>query len=295
MALDRNRLLKPARNLRKLVGRMKRNPPPEDVHDLRTNTRRFEAMFEALSLDGRGIDKAILKDLGRLRKRAGRVRDMDVLTAFASKLHPQGEEDCSVQLLEYLGAKRKKQAARLSAEASELRRPLRKELKRTKAVLTSLLRETGDADSGKDAAADATANAAKLAARLGTPQRLTRVNLHPYRLRIKELQNVLRMASSPHPIIDDLGEVKDAIGEWHDYEELVSIAQKVLEHGPGCELVSALKRTARQKYDHALSLAQRLRSEYLGRARPASRKRASAGSAKIPRPQVWEAASLLAS
>jgi len=297
MALDRNRLLKPAKKLRKLVSRIKSSPDPEEVHDLRTNTRRFEAMFAALSLEARGIDKAILKDLGRLRKRAGKVRDMDVLTGFASQLQPQGEESCSVQLLEYLGAQRKKKAARLCEEASDLRSRLRKELKRTTAVLTGLLRESGDAASPDDAASDATAKAAKLAVRLGTPRRLSRGNLHPYRLRIKELQNVLRMASDSahHRFIHDLGEVKDAIGEWHDYEELVSIAQDVLEHGPGCGLLAELKHTARKKYEVALSLVQRLRSAYLRSPRRASRKRVSSGPTKMPRPLVWETASLLAS
>ena len=84
-----------------------------------TNTRRFEAVFQALSLDEEGIDKELLKDLGRLRKSAGKVRDMDVLTAFASNVHPRGEEECLVKLLEHLGAQRKKQAGKLSAEAIE--------------------------------------------------------------------------------------------------------------------------------------------------------------------------------
>ena len=93
MALHRNRLLKPVRKLRKLINRMDRRPAPGKVHDLRTNTRRFEAMFEALSLDAHGLGKSVLKDLGRLRKRAGKVRDLDVLTGFASTIHLQGEEE----------------------------------------------------------------------------------------------------------------------------------------------------------------------------------------------------------
>src|SRR5438477_12896281 len=102
MALDDNRLLKPVKKLQKLVNKIDRQPTPETVHDLRTNTRRLESIFEALSLDGEGIGESMLKSLGRVRKRAGRVRDMDVLTSHASTLHLQGEEDCLVQLLEHL-------------------------------------------------------------------------------------------------------------------------------------------------------------------------------------------------
>ena len=43
MALDRDRLLKPVKKLRKLISRIDNNSAPEQVHRLRTNTRRFEA------------------------------------------------------------------------------------------------------------------------------------------------------------------------------------------------------------------------------------------------------------
>ena len=95
MALDRNRLLKPVKKLRKLISRIHNDAAPEQVHNLRTASRRFEAAFEALSLGAQGIDKAILKDLGRLRKRAGKVRDMDVLIGFASTVHPRGGKNAA--------------------------------------------------------------------------------------------------------------------------------------------------------------------------------------------------------
>ena len=247
-----------------------------------------------MSLSGQGIEKTVLKDLGRLRKRAGKVRDLDVLTGFASTVHPRGEEECGIQLLERLGARRKKQARKLSAEARILRASLRKDLKRSASVLAKLLRENEDTKNGNQASAEAAANAVKLAARLGTPQRLGRENLHPYRIKVKELQNMLRMASgSSHPrFIDDLGDVKDAIGEWHDWEELVSIAEKALDHKSGCGLQAELKRIARQKYEHALGVAQRLRKTYL-RDNRTSRKGPSSAVRQIPRPPVWEATTSL--
>jgi CHAD domain-containing protein len=295
MALDPDRLLKPVKKLRKLIDRVEAESGPETVHDLRTTTRRFEAMFEALSLDQHGIPKTMLKDLGRIRKRAGKVRDMDVLTGFASTVRPQGAEECQVELLEYLGAQRQKHAAKLSAEARDLHGPLRRDLKRAGSVLAKLLREDGDSDKGNTVSLEATANAVKLAVQLGTPPRLGRDNLHPYRLKIKELQNVLRMAAgSPRPrFVDDLGEVKDAIGEWHDWEELALIAEKQLDRRSKGGLQPELKRIARQKYEHALDRAQQLRDKYLQDAHPAG-KRASAAAPKIPRPPVWEATSLLA-
>src|SRR5207253_6998095 len=98
-----------------------------------------------------------------------------------------------------------------------------------------------------------------------TPERLGRETLHPYRLKVKELRNVLQMAggTSNLKFVDELGKVKDAIGEWHDWEELVSIAQKTLDHRPRCGLQTELKRIAKQKYEQALALSQKFRKTYL--------------------------------
>src|SRR4051812_12215695 len=104
MALNSNRLLKPVKKLRKLIQKIDIKATPELIHDFRTNARRFEAMSEALSLEGQRVDKTLLKGLGRLRKRAGKVRDMDVLTSYASAVQPKEDDECRIQLLEHLGA-----------------------------------------------------------------------------------------------------------------------------------------------------------------------------------------------
>jgi CHAD domain-containing protein len=293
MALNPDRLLKPVKKLRKLVKKLDNQPTPDEVHDLRTNTRKFEAMFEALALDGQRLGKSVLKDLGRFRKRAGKVRDMDVLTSFASNVRVQGEDECSTQLLEYLGARRKKLAKKLYAEVQRHRPNVRQDLKRTPNVLARHLGKNGDLARGPLRAPNATATAVNLATQLADPPRLGKDNLHPYRLKVKELRNVLQMAEVvSHPkFVDDLGEVKDAIGEWHDWEELVAIGKKALSHGNRCELLAELKRIAQHKYDHALALSQQLRKNYLRYSGPPKK---GAASAKIPGEPVWKAIAMLA-
>lgn len=80
MPLNANQTEKPLRKIRKLLKKMPAVPTPEDVHDFRTNSRRIEALLAAFSLDSKKNEQRILKRLSRLRKGAGRVRDMDVLT-----------------------------------------------------------------------------------------------------------------------------------------------------------------------------------------------------------------------
>jgi CHAD domain-containing protein len=52
------------------------------------------------------------------------------------------------------------------------------------------------------------------------PLQLRKSNLYQYRLKVKELRNLLQLAedADQQAFIDRLGEVKDAIGEWHDWE-----------------------------------------------------------------------------
>ena len=219
---------------------------------------------------------------------------MDVLIEYASTVHPAGEQECTMRLLEHLGARRQKYASKLYAEVRRLRSSLRKELKETAGVLTELLQAKDDGSSGNAAGPNAAGTAVTLAIALAVPQRLTKENLHPYRLKVKGLRNILQMAAgASSPFTEDLAKVKDAIGEWHDWEELVSIAGKELDHGNRCELLAGLKRIASDKYDRALGLAQALRRNYL-RSAHSQKHRTPAASSSIPREPVWDAIAMLA-
>src|SRR5438309_11468812 len=92
MALDAYRAERPVRKLRKLLKKMPALPGPDNIHDFRTNSRRVEATLQALSLDSGNNCRRILKELSRLRKRAGRVREMDVLTDYLLSVSPQYKE-----------------------------------------------------------------------------------------------------------------------------------------------------------------------------------------------------------
>lgn len=291
MPIDLNRALKPIRKLRKLVGKLDNQAAPEAVHRLRTNTRRVEAVCEALSVDAQGVGKSLMKDLRRCRRRAGKVRDMDVLSEYASTVHVPGEEDCYARLLEHLGARRKKYARKLCGEVRPRRSALRRELKRVANVVERLIPADGAAVDRS--AAGPTGTAATLAVHLADPHRLNRANLHPYRLKVKKLRSVLRIAPSDTAFAGDLARAKDAIGEWHDWEELVSIAQKQLDHGSRCGLLAELKRIGRHKYDEALGSALALRRTYLRSSDP-HKSASPAGSPGVPRLAVWDAIAKLA-
>jgi CHAD domain-containing protein len=211
---------------------------------------------------------------------------MDVLTSFASTVHPDGEQDCSVQLLEYLGARRRKHAKKLNATIGKSGTAMRNHLKQ---ISRNLERELGNNSQGdKAASGQATASALTIQSQLMNPARLGRNNLHPYRLKVKEMRNILKLAANPgdQEFADWLGKVKDAIGEWHDWGELQAIARDVLEHGSACKLLREIKRIGDEKYEEALRETENMRAKFLS-----SRKKKHPGQ---PADEVWEATRALA-
>src|ERR1700730_2997954 len=267
MMLDIGSIKKNVRKLRKLLKKAPRRPNPDEIHDLRTRIRRFEATLEALHMNSKRNERRLLRHLGRIRKCAGKVRDMDVLTGYASTVQVDQERDCLVQLLEYLGAERYRRAEQLHARMGKYGAELRRRLKRTLAHLQKLVPNHDKNRSGdrNTTAADAVAFVLKLSSELAKPATLNRKNLHAYRLKIKELRYVLEMANDPgnQEFIDKLGEVKDAIGEWHDWEELIAITVEVLDHKANCKLLREVRAISAQKYENALSLTNRMRRDYL--------------------------------
>ena len=295
MSLRPAKLQKPLRKLRKMLNKIPRKPAPEQVHDLRTLMRRIEAMFRALMIESKRNQKRLLKALKPVRKKTGKVRDMDVLTGFASKLRPDGDEECLVELLEYLGAERYKQARKLHRVVQWNRKAIGSRLKRSSEYIEKVLAHSQQhSEKETEWPIDAMSLALQLSNELASWPRLDAGNFHPFRLKVKELRYALQLAKNPDAdLIESLGEVKDAIGEWHDWEELTGIAGKVLDHGPGRNLIRMIRSTAKEKFDHALSITNRMRQKYSDQQGRNRRRNLRRPVAPVPKPPVISAASSL--
>ena len=290
MGLDPKSVHKPVRKLRKLLKTLPKQPSPEDVHQLRTNARRLEAMIASLSLER--DERRLLKNLGKIRKKAGGVRDMDVLIGYVPVARGNGEQTCRVRLLENLGEMRRKQAKKLHAVISSKGGSAWAALNRVDRRLKKALCEKQKRNCNPVAARlQATASALTLESALALPRRLGKQNLHPYRLKVKQLQNVLRLGegSKNQEFLKALGAVKDAIGEWHDWEELKAIASEVLDHGARCQIMQEIRKICEQKYEVALSETLQMRRKYL---RLPSVKRA--GVLRQAANPVWDAMAAIA-
>ncbi len=267
MAFDLDRVQNDIRELRKFLKQTPKHPTPKQIHLLRTRTRRFAASLQALTLDVSANEQQVLRTLARLQRRAGKVRDLDVLTEYVAKVPAQEESDCLVELLEYLGAEHARRTKQLHSFAVQHGPSLQRRLKRTAAHLRTPVADGAPANS---TLRDAMLSELRLQRELAEPVRLNQKNLHPYRLKVKELRYVLELENNPgdRQLIETLGEMKDAIGEWHDWQELLTIAKEQLPHGPECKLVRSFEAIAEQKFNHALSVTSNGRKNALHSVAP---------------------------
>jgi CHAD domain-containing protein len=289
MPLAVDRVRRQPDKLRKSLRKSRKDVGVENVHQLRTRSRRLEPILRALRLDSRQNGGQLLQAIKPVRSTAGKVRDLDVLAGFAARLRVQGEEECSIRLLEHLGSERDVKARKLLKVAAKYTSEITKDLKQFRRYI-----QIADRASFANWAEEAIAVALHLENELRDWSKLNRKNLHPFRLKVKELRYILQMAEQPDgEFVDRLGEVKDSIGEWHDWQELAEIAAEVIQH-PGCKLIKEVRSTTQKKSQEALALANRTREEYLSVSATKQRERNSkTPSARAARPAT-EAAILLA-
>ena len=123
MTLTESKFNTLAGDLSSAIAKLKVNSSAKEVHRLRTSTRRMESFFAYLHPQMTRKQKAALEELSALRKRAGKVRDLDV----QMQLLKQGISNGSVSmdrrsLTQAMQEKRHRQVKRAAAAARKIER-----------------------------------------------------------------------------------------------------------------------------------------------------------------------------
>ena len=153
MKLQTDAVAKPLQNLRKQLNKFPSSPPPEDVHSLRTHTRRLEATVAALALHREKESRRLLKLITPVRKAAGKVRDMDVLIGDVLTLTEDQGSEAVVRLVEHLAKMRVRHARKLQDVISSRRQDIRKRLKQSSQLMRRKLKDSSAALDGETASA----------------------------------------------------------------------------------------------------------------------------------------------
>jgi CHAD domain-containing protein len=235
------------RNLSKLAAK----PHPENVHGFRTATGRLRVLLEELVPGRTNNQKKLLKALGRIRRRAGKVRDLDVqLTTLRSlkfAQDPRRKTELTQALIELRGEHEKRLRKLLTKEAvRQIRGRLKRTFKKTK----------------PDDAVDPLAAARKILQRVTLPigplgaQSLTEDVLHQLRIAVKRARYAAEFAPKSveaGQFIAQLKRLQDVLGSWHDWLTLTHSASDRFGDLRESAMVAAVNNVTRGKFRQAVA------------------------------------------
>jgi CHAD domain-containing protein len=222
----------------------------KNVHSFRTSTLRLQTLLEQLVPNRDRNQRKLLKMLGRIRKRAGKVRDLDVqLTALRSLKVPQEprrKTQLTQGLIELRAEHEKKLCKLLTKEViKELHKRLRRASKEVKLA------------PARDTLRDPLKVARTMLSRITRPAGpITEDLLHEYRTVVKRARYTAEFApksSEAAQLISQLRRLQDALGNWHDWLNLTQTATKRIGDVNQSSLVAALNHVTEGKFRQAVA------------------------------------------
>ncbi len=227
------------------LDRLSAQPEAKKVHRFRTGVRRLQTLLEELCPARDRNQKRLLKLLTRIRKKAGKVRDLDVQLAALRSLkfpqEPRRKTELMHQLIELRGQREKKLSKALTREAV---REIHKRLKRARKDFNPV---------NRDPLSVARQILEPVAKADGLP---TEELVHQYRILGKRARYAAEFASkSPEStqFIAQIERVQDALGDWHDWLTLTQSAAKRLGDVRESSLVAALHNVTGAKFRNAVT------------------------------------------
>ncbi len=227
------------------LDRLSAQPEAKKVHRFRTGVRRLQTLLEELCPARDRNQKRLLKLLTRIRKKAGKVRDLDVQLAALRSLkfpqEPRRKTELMHQLIELRGQREKKLSKALTREAV---REIHKRLKRARKDFNPV---------NRDPLSVARQILEPIAKADGLP---TEELVYQYRILGKRARYAAEFASkSPEStqFIAQIERVQDALGDWHDWLTLTQSAAKRLGDVRESSLVAALHNVTGAKFRNAVT------------------------------------------
>lgn len=243
---------------------------PRNVHRLRTSIRRLEAILEELSPELNRNQRKVVRLLARLRRCAGKVRDIDVLVAALRSLRVSDQPGRKTQILSTLAD------LRIAREEKFLKVFNRVSVRETRERLKRAESDLHLPDNFPGPLALASRNFARLATE---HQTLTEDSLHQYRIRGKRVRYLAELAGDDpeaQVFVHHLKSMQDVLGEWHDWLTLAQFVAKLTNSSTNSPLLSALNNITRAKFHEAIHAVAETKKTLAGNSQ--ERKQPSSGS-----------------
>ena len=237
----------------------------EDVHRLRTTVRRLEVHLP-------DSPPKLSKYLKSLRKKAGKVRDIDVHLDLLKTVLPLRTSAPRTAA----SAAREKLRQKLSKILREMRRSHLESLRETVAEATPFLEAKLPIQAERASESEAAAHNVHKETQRARKHFLqwTRIvpedaeRLHRLRINTKSLRYSMEILSENEEaaeLVVKFKLVQDAIGKWHDWATLTELAERELESPEAEPLCTVLRSVTGCKYRQARRTAERVRAWMIGK------------------------------
>jgi CHAD domain-containing protein len=265
--------------LTRILRQTSTRPTPTNIHQLRTTVRRVETLCDATpGLPERRREK-LKKSLQRLRRRAGRLRDVDVQIAALETVEVDRGARQKSELMQALEGQRGRRERKI-ARAVERFDPEALEKAFARAS------NTHSAPPAADPAMLAQALDRFAALAQETPT-LTETNAHGFRTGCKRARYRAELAGKSdeaQAALEEFKRIQDAIGGWHDWALLSDTAADVLGddelNSPLMLTIRSLRRARFVQVERTVAEARRRLLELRAKVKAGERKPVRAQSAE---------------
>lgn len=247
------------RDLSTAVSKVLDDSKPKSVHRLRTTIRRIESLVSYANPDIGKKEERSLEKLTDLRKRAGKVRDLDVQTDLLGSLGNGSATKDRKALAELLEKKREQQAKKLEASVKKVHKA------KFFGHLDHIAEEAADPQDGKNRPLapleEAKAQLAEMAKNFGSGQTMKPSRLHAARVSLKRIRYMAELAeqsAEQKEFMRELKSAQDAIGDWHDWQELTDRAEKRFSDRANPALVHEARTVLSARHSDATSAVNKL-------------------------------------
>lgn len=239
-------------HLRQVLREVGEDPKPKLVHQLRTTIRRTEALWKAHRIEASQKPKSLERQLAKLRRRAGRVRDLDIQIKLLGSLNVGGNAGAKGRLKDALEEQRRRREKKLLSELEG--KSLKKLLKR----LSELHASAQPTAAASPRLSQVNRELANLKGGATKLYAFTPEQLHEFRIRCKKIRYTAELLpEAPEVVraIKKLKQMQDAVGEWHDWLNLAHTAEDEFSSSERA-LLAAIRNIAQAKFREALRVCQ---------------------------------------
>jgi CHAD domain-containing protein len=247
------------RGLSAAVSKVLDDAKPKSVHRLRATIRRLESLISYANPQISKKEERTLEKITDLRKCAGKVRDLDVQTDLLETLGNGSTAKDRKTLANLMEKKRSQHARQLESAIKKLHDA------KFFGRLDQIAEQAGvPQDSKRRPLApleEAKAQLLELANDFGAGQTMKPNRLHDTRVDLKRIRYLAELAEESAEQKDFMRELKstqDAIGDWHDWQELTKRAEKRFSDRASCALLREARTVLSARHSDATSSLNKL-------------------------------------